>query len=292
MKYMSKGEKYLKTIEMIFMILAILVVLIFFSGKLYEFVGEKIATVLPKIFAGLIVLIAFIGGIKFVLGIYNGTYANRSEKVWQKVVSGARNKVILYLKKNKDSLQMIEVLQLMEIYKSDEEIFGKLLDEAIRMYERGDELTKSAISLVLLENESHNKVALLFENNLELKKQCEEISKGNSAAIRGSFSDLQEEVNEKKLTSFFRKLLHSCLPNNSISKEEIVEALEFISGWILKNVSKENIDSHQESILIFMLLLPALKNKLGKNSINSENIVKGLAEIENSDWFKNMLCEA
>lgn len=292
MKYMSKGEKYLKTIEMIFMILAILVVLIFFSGKLYEFVGEKIATVLPKIFAGLIVLIAFIGGIKFVLGIYNGTYANRSEKVWQKVVSGARNKVILYLKKNKDSLQMIEVLQLMEIYKSDEEIFGKLLDEAIRMYERGDELTKSAISLVLLENESHNKVALLFENNLELKKQCEEISKGNSAAIRGSFSDLQEEVNEKKLTSFFRKLLHSCLPNNSISKEEIVEALEFISGWILKNVSKENIDSHQESILIFMLLLPALKNKLGKNSINSENIVKGLAEIENSDWFKYMLCKA
>ena len=41
-----------------------------------------------------------------------------------------------------------------------------------------------------------------------------------------------------------------------------------------------------------MLLLPALKNKLGKNSINSENIVKGLAEIENSDWFKYMLCKA
>lgn len=57
-------------------------------------------------------------------------------------------------------------------------------------------------------------------------------------------------------------------------------------------MSKENIDSHQESILIFMLLLPALKNKLGKNSINSENIVKGLAEIENSDWFKYMLCKA
>lgn len=292
MKYMFKGKKFLKIFKLILVIFVILSVLVFCSGKLYELAGKEVEAVLPNIFKVLGALITTVGIIEVVLGVYHGTYADRTEKIWQKVMRGTRNKVILYIKKNKDCMQMLEVLQLMEIYKSDEEIFEKLLDEAIRLYDRGDELTKSTLSLVLLENEGHNKVAKLFESNLELKKQCEEISRGNSAAIRGSLSDLQEEVNEKRLVSFFRKLLHSCLPNNSISKEEMVEALEFITGWILKNVSRENIDSYQEPILIFMLLLPALKNKLGKNNINNENIVKGLAEIENSDWFKYMLCKA
>lgn len=72
----------------------------------------------------------------------------------------------------------------------------------------------------------------------------------------------------------------------------MINSLNFILGWILKNISKENIDAYQESMLMFILLIPSIKNKLKKNNISDEDIIKSFKKIENSEWFKYLLDKA
>ena len=281
---MTKHEKDFRIAEKIILGLIVLVLMAEISRRLYETVGEKIEEYIGWAVAILVALLIFVTAWKYIAGIYQGTYGQKAEKLWKDIIEGASSKTLLYLKNNRGRLPIAEVVQLMEIYKSNDEIFSILLEEAIRLHDQDE----SMVSFVLLEKSSQNAVASMLEENESLRSQCEHISKENVKSIKGAFDDLQREVSESKLLCFVQKLLHGCLPNNSISKEEIIEVLEYILGWIIKHISKENIGYYQESMSLFILILPAIKSKLNQNNVRNYNIMKAIRQVENSEWFKQL----
>jgi hypothetical protein len=289
---MIQGEKKIVKIEKIILVLIILCVFIAYNVSIYDKMGDKFISIQEVAVSGLTVVLLIVLAVKYGIGFYNGRYLQKSEKAWRDTKEGAKSKIIWYLKNNVNCISMPVVLQLMDIYRDEEEIFCKLLHELVILYSNGNSSTKSILSFFLLLNESNNEVARLFEQNMELKAECEQISKENVIFAVTDFKKLKDGVTEKDLIIIFREFLHSCLPNNSISKEETVHLLEFIVGWILKNVTKNNIDSYQESMLLFALMLPAIKRKIKKSNIHSDTIEQGLFKIENSEWFRYLFCQS
>lgn len=288
-KCMVRGEKYIKIIEMFIIGSIILLLVALGSGKLYGVIGIWIEKIWKQIIGGLAALLVVVVIAKYALGVYNGNYFRKSEKVWRNILKGTDSKVLLYLQNNRNKVPISTLLQLIAIYSADDKIFSMLLKEGVELYKKGDESTKSILSLILLKNVGHNAVTILFSDDRELRIECEEISKEYSDSLKNDFDNLQEAVTEKGLLNFFRKLLHCCLPSNSINKEEFIIHLKYIFAWILQNITKENIDSHQESMLTFILLLPAIKNKMSENNINDEEIAKSIHKIEISEWFQYLL---
>lgn len=281
---MIKREKEFRIIEITIMGLIVFIILAGVSRKLYETMGDIFEEYMSWAVAILVVALFAIAVVKYIIGIYYSTYGEKAEKLWRDIIEGTSSKTLLYLRRNRGKLGISEIVQLMEIYKNKDEIFNILLEEAVRLYDSD----QSIFSFVFLEKSSHNAVASMLEHKKELRSQCENISKENVKSITDAFEDLQKEVSEEKLRKFFQKILHSCLPDNSISKEETKEVLEYILGWIIKHISKDNIDSYQDSMALFILILPAIKSKLKQNNITSQNITKAICRIENSEWLKQL----
>ena len=286
---MVKGDKYFKIVEMIIIGCIILLFVVLVSGEIYGAVGEWIKKIWLQVFGGLMALLTVVIISKYVLLIYNGSYSQRSEKVWRNILKGTDSDVLLYLQNNTNKVPISTLLQLISIYSTNDKIFSMLLQESVELYKNGDVPTISILSLILLKNASHNAVSMLFSEERELRFECEEISKAYSDSMKNDFISLQEAVTEKGLLNFFRKLMHCCLPSNGINKEEFMIHLKYVFAWILQNITKENIDSHQESMLTFILLLPAIKNKLKENGINDDKIEKSIRKIEISEWFQYLL---
>lgn len=287
---MRKGEENIKAIEKIIMLLVILLALAIANGKIYELIGTQMMPVVLHILSvlmasGMVILI-----VKNARVIYDCIYSKKSEKIWGDVKEGSRSKIMLHLKGNEKSIPLFVLMYLAEIYEDDDEFFRRVLNEIVSLYGKGNIDEKSTISFFLLQHENNNEVARMFEKNADLKEQCVKLSQENIRSIKGEFNYLQKEgVTKNGLVIFFQKLIHICLPNNGISKEDIVDSLEYISGWTLKNVTKDNIDSYQEAMALFVLMIPALKHKLSKTNILSKVIAKNFKEIEESEWLKCLL---
>lgn len=286
---MTKVKKNFKVGKICIYVLIICLIMIFLSTLIYDTFGEYIKIVCIIGISSLLVIAIGYSIVEYIIITSYGTYSQKLQEIWQKIQKGARDKVFVYLKKNKDTIEISKLLQFASIYIDDNEMFAYLLSKIIELYNVSDIKIKSMISFFLLENEQNNEVAAIFKQNKALRNQCKKISQEMCNDIEQEFENLQEEVNEKKLMIFFQKLLHSCLPTNNISKENMINLLRFILGWILKNISKENIDAYEKSMLMFILLIPAIKNKLKKNNINDEDITKEFRKIENSEWFKDLL---
>lgn len=287
---MRKGEENFKAIEKIIMLLVILFALAIVNGKIYELIGTQMMPVLWCIIRRLTILGIFFLIVKQARVIHDCRYSKKSKQVWRDVKEGSRSKIMLHLKGNEKSIPMFVLMYLAEIYEDDDEFFRRALNEIVSLYGKGNIDEKSTISFFLLQHENNNEVARMFEKNADLKEQCVKLSQENIRSIKGEFNYLQKEgVTKSGLVIFFQKLLHICLPNNGISKEDIVDSLEYISGWTLKNVTKDNIDSYQEAMALFVLMIPALKHKLSKTNILSKIIAKNFKEIEKSEWLKCLL---
>ena len=95
MKCMVRGEKYLKNVEKIILVLIVLCGMLLLSGKIYSTVGleiegiqEQISIVLSKVIKVIILL-------EVAIRVYNSGYSFKSEKVWQDIIEGSRSKVLL-----------------------------------------------------------------------------------------------------------------------------------------------------------------------------------------------------
>ncbi len=288
-----ENEKSIIKIEKIVLILIIMCIFGVLSGRIYEFVGQEITNSCFYVLIILSFVLAFVLVVKYLKGIFNSSYSRKSKKVWGKIKEKAEKKVLLYLKNNRKHMEVSEVVLFMDIYSENPLIFSRLLNEVERLYKSSDYYIKSVLSLVLLKNEDHNEVTKLFKSNLKLETNCKDISKENVRTIKKDFECLQKEVNDKKLLIFFQKLSHICLPQNSISDEELFEFLNFILGWAIQNVSKENINSYQESMSVFILLIPVMKNRLNKLKKYNMNIDDSIEicfnQIEHSKWFKYLI---
>lgn len=132
---MTKSEKDFRIAEKIILGLIILVIMTEISRRLYETLGEKIEEYIGWAVAILVVALVFVTVWKYIAGIYQGTYGQKAETLWKDIIEGASSKTLLYLKNNRGKLPIAEVVQLMEIYQNNDEIFSILLEEAIRLYD-------------------------------------------------------------------------------------------------------------------------------------------------------------
>lgn len=294
MKCMVRGEKYLKNVEKIILVLIVLCGMLLLSGKIYSTVGleiegiqEQISIVLSKVIKVIILL-------EVAIRVYNSGYSFKSEKVWQDIIEGSRSKVLLYLQNNRNEVPLPTILQLMPAYCTDNIIFAKLIEECIGLYKNGDQFTKSILSFVFLKNSNYDYVVQFLnsdsDKNLEVESQI--ISKETSDSIKNEFIKLQDAVTEERLVNFFQKLLHGCLPNNCIDRNDFIIYIDYILSWIRQNVTKDNIDSHQESMLTFILLLPSIKTRLHKNNKEDQGIINNIRKIETSEWFTYLIHKA
>lgn len=194
---MTKIKKNFKMVEIGIMGLIALAFTIFLGTQIYFIFGETITKISLGILSSLlIILIVWLAFQHFII-IYNGTYSQKLQEIWKKMIKGTRNKVFTYLKNNKNRIEISELFQFASIYMQDNEIFVYLLDEIIKLYDVSDVKMKSTISFFLLENEDNNEVAAIFNKDILLRNECKKISEEMCNSIEQELKDLQEEVNEK-----------------------------------------------------------------------------------------------
>ena len=144
--------------------------------------------------------------------------------------------------------------------------------------------THCILSYILLDNCDKNQVAIFFEANPDLKRQCEIISKELAHSQVKAFYRGSVELNENLVLA----LLHACLPNNSIL-EEIDYLLRLVISSVLSNIVDKDIDEYDEVILKLILMLPLIKERIGKINTIDEKIIKNIENIENSKELKQLV---
>lgn len=140
---MVKGEKYFKIVEKIIIGCIILLLIALSSGKIYGAVGEWIEKIWLQVVGGLAILLIVVVTAKYALGVYNGTYFRKSDKVWRNILKGTDSKVLLYLQNNRNKVPISILLQLIAIYSTNDKIFSMLLQESVELYKNGNESTKT-----------------------------------------------------------------------------------------------------------------------------------------------------
>lgn len=286
---MRKEEKNIDKVMKASMILCVLCIFLLFDNRIHQCLGWVIIEVCCRCIITFSIIITICKVIKWLSEIYDEMFCQDAERVWKDIKESVRNKILFYIKKNENNMSISIALELMTIYSDDESILNRLLDIIIKLYNESNPATRSVLAYYLLENINLNEVAAMFEKNIILRGECEEISKQNRDFLSEDFDSIQNELKIDEIEKFFLQVLHSCLPNNSISKEKIIGILQFLTGWILENISRDNIFSYKESVSVFVLMLAEANNKLDKANIYNKDITENIIDIEKSDWFKDLL---
>ncbi len=90
---MVKGEKYFKIAEKIIIGCIILLLIALSSDKIYGAVGEWIEKIWLQVVGGLAILLIVVVTAKYALGVYNGNYFRKSDKVWGNILKGSQKNV-------------------------------------------------------------------------------------------------------------------------------------------------------------------------------------------------------
>lgn len=279
-------SKKIKKIKKYYVEMTIILVLVFLGIKFYEKTGYIVLSFILSIFVGILIVHWILDVVDKALEIRNQQFASKASTLWNDVKKNARPNLIHYIDKNSDNIYnppLIFFGQLIMAYHNDATVFDKLLEKIVKIYISNDS-THCILSYILLDNCDKNQVAIFFEANPDLKKQCEIISKELAHSQVKAFYRGSVELNENLVLA----LLHACLPNNSIL-EEINYLLRLVISSVLSNIVDKDIDEYDEVILKLILMLPLIKERIGKINTIDEKIIKNIENIENSKELKQLV---
>lgn len=215
----------------------------------------------------------------------------KATRIWEDVQDNVKTNITHYIEVNKGASQYalptVVWGQLISIYNQDAEVIHKILEIMDKVYEqvRKNDLMQVIFSYILLNNCGNNEIAEFFEKNQGLKGQCEEISKGLAHSEIKEFSNNVRELDDKLILG----LLHACLPNNSILKDDIIYTLRMVLGSFQRDIVDKNTKDDREIILKFILMVPLIEEKMRRANIKNCDITNNINSIKDSKYLRDIV---
>ncbi len=209
--------------------------------------------------------------------------------LYTKSVNNPREKFEHYFQANQGNISCQILRQLMVAFYEDERLFNTLLLELEEQYKTND-LVRPIVSYIFLENQNDNDIACFFQKNVEFKMECEKLSRSITEKFVYNLFDSQEKIiTMDNFDDVLIGLIHACLPQNHVPKSKLVYILRTILTWVINEISENNLEEHQNTLALFLILLPIIQRKIHDTKIHNEYLDKNILVIQKSKWKRSVI---
>lgn len=283
-----------KAIKILTKVTAFLVVALYIvvaSDWMHQVSGASISTVCLTIipFATILFMVSEIAGkIHEVIEAY---FAKRSKTTWSRILEVSKGKVLNYIKRS-EKIDLLDAIQIFGAYDSDHEVIRPLLRKADIKNELIIPQKQSFLSYFILNNESNYYIKEFLQENVNIKAECMEYSKGacgilNEVYMKGAIGLEGVEIEE-----IVAALFHACLQWNHVEKERLLYISKFVFQWAINTIPTDEKMFYKRQAYLVLILAPFVKKKLCTLNLHDGVIDNCIKIIDNSSWKKRLLREA
>lgn len=268
------------------------ILIIIFAATLLMYLSELMHNIIKSFFFDLIsvVLNILVYGIAFfqiaesILNFADYGVTYKINILYTKSLDNSREKFQHYLQVKKEDIPCHILGQLMVLFYEDENIFCTLLSELNRQYQVNT-LMPPIVSYIFLKNCNNSNIVEFFFREPTFKSECEQLSQSITSEFVDKLSASAEVIiTIDNFNDVLIGLIHACLPQNHVPKNTIIYILRNILSWVNNEISENNINDHQNTVSLFLILLPILQRKICDMNIHNEYLDKQISMLQKSKW--------
>lgn len=229
--------------------------------------------------------------------LYNIKEIQLKEKMnagFNSVLLNLRERFYRCLTRNKmdENLSCSTLGQLLVAFYNDEEIFQLIIRKLYEYSTLNDDYL-TTISYLFLENEQDNDFVEFFDKNPSAKNKFIDVSSTITNNFVEDVYNADVPITSKySIYDILISLRHMCLPQNYISKQELIYVCRMLLDVMLNELKKTEFENNVRNISLFLTSLTLLERKIISSKISNKQIDEKLKSIKDDVWTKKAINEA